>query len=82
MNKWVVKKYDTSYVRVRTIRQAVLYQYRQSLIEPKTLIERVLIPDIIYDRAEREHFDKKVKIKRRLSDALSLLLYQKFYSKQ
>ena len=80
LNKWVVKKYDTSYVRVRTIRQAVLYQYRQSFIEPKILIERVLIPDIIYDKAEREHFDKKVKIKRRLSNALSLLLYQKFYS--
>ncbi|MCK4672497.1 hypothetical protein KAT67_00805, partial [candidate division WOR-3 bacterium] len=80
LNKWVVKKYDTSYVRVRTIRQAVLYQYRQSFIEPKTLIERVLIPDIIYDKAEREHFEKKVKIKSRLSNALSLLLYQKFYS--
>ncbi|GAI37801.1 unnamed protein product, partial [marine sediment metagenome] len=80
LNKWVVKKHDTSYVQVRTIRQAVLNQYRQSSVEPRKLIERVLIPDLIYDKAVKEHFDKKVHVKKRLSNALSLLIYQKFYS--
>lgn len=80
LNKWVVKKHDTSYVQVRTIRQAVLKQYKQSYVEPRKLIERVLVPDLIYDKAIKEHFDKKVHVKKRLSNALSLLIYQKFYS--
>lgn len=80
MNKWVVKKYDTSYVYVKTIREAVLYQYKQSFIEPKTLIERVLIPDLIYDQAVKMHFDKNIKIKKRLRNTLARLIFQKYYS--
>jgi parvulin-like peptidyl-prolyl isomerase len=35
LNTWVVKKHDTSYVHVRSIRDAVMYQYRQSLWTPR-----------------------------------------------
>lgn len=80
LDTWVVKKYDTAYVRVRTIKDAVQYQYRQSFIDPRQLIERVLIPDIIYDRAVMENFDKSKTMKRKLDSALTSLIYQKFYS--
>jgi hypothetical protein len=80
LNKWVVKKYDTAYVYVKTIRNAVLNQYRQSFIDPQRLIERVLIPDLIYDAAIQERFDKKVEIKRRLRNSMASLVYRKFYS--
>lgn len=80
LDMWVVKKYDTAFVRVRTIKDAVQYQYRQSFIDPRQLIERVLIPDIIYDRAVMENFDKTKIMKRKLNSALTSLIYQKFYS--
>lgn len=80
LNTWVVKKYDTAFVYVRTLRNAVMYQYQRSAVEPKMLIERVLIPDLIYDKAQQERFDRTTKIKKRLDDALSFLIYQKFYS--
>ncbi len=82
LDTWVVKKHDTSYVYVRTIRDAVFRQYQRSFIEPKTLIERVLVPDLLYDEAIKVHFDKNPKIKRRLRSTLSLLIYQKFYSEE
>lgn len=80
LNTWVVKKYDTAYVRVEAINKAIQYQYRQSFIDPKQLIERVLIPDLIYDKAVQENFDKSKIIKRKLEAALTSLLYQKLYS--
>jgi hypothetical protein len=80
LNTWVVKKYDTAYVRVRSVNEAVQYQYRQSFINPQQLIERVLIPDLIYDKAVLENFDKSKTIKRKLDNAFTSLLYQKFYS--
>lgn len=80
LNLWVVKKYDTSHVLVKTIREAVMHQYRQSFIPPEQLIERVLVPDIIYDKALKEHFDKKPHVKRKLKSALSTLVYQKVYN--
>lgn len=80
LNTWVVKKHDTSYVYVRSIRDAVLYQYKQSFIDPKLLIERVLIPDLIYEKAMRVHFDKNTKIKKQLENTMGLLIYQKFYN--
>lgn len=80
LNMWVVKKYDTSYVFVKTIREAVMHQYRQSFIPPEKLIERVLIPDLMYDKAMREHFDRRPHVKRRLKSALSTLVYQKVYN--
>jgi hypothetical protein len=80
LSMWVVKKYDTSYVLVSTIREAVMHQYKQSFIPPEKLIERVLIPDIIYDKALKEHFDKKPHVKRKLKSALSTLIYQKVYN--
>ena len=78
--KWVVKKYDTSYVYVRTVRDAVYRQYKRSRIQPEIFIERVLVPDLIYDRASREHLENRPKIKRQLHAALLTLLQQKFYS--
>lgn len=80
LDLWVVKKYDTSYVYVKTIRTAVMHQYQRSFVEPRKLIERVLIPDLIYDKALQEHFDKTTKTKKKLDDALSFLIYQKYYS--
>jgi len=80
LNTWVVKKNDTSYVHVRSVRDAVMYQYKQSFIDPKMLIERVLIPDLIYEKAMAVHFDKNIKIKRQLENTMGLLIYQKFYN--
>jgi hypothetical protein len=80
LNLWVVKKYDTSYVLVRTIRDAVLHQYKQSFIPPEQLIERVLVPDLIYDQALKEHFEMNRKLKRQLDKALATLVYQKVYN--
>ena len=80
LNTWVVKKHDTSYVHVRTIRDAVIYQYKQSFIDPKILIERVLIPDLMYEMAMKVHFDKNAKIRRQLENTMGLLIYQKFYN--
>ena len=80
LNMWVLKKYDSSFVYVKSIRDAVMYQYRQSFIQPQILIERVLIPDLVYEKALSVQFDKNIKIKRQLTNALGLLIYQKFYS--
>jgi len=80
LNMWVLKKYDSSFVYVKSIRDAVMYQYRQSFIQPQILIERVLIPDLVYEKALSLQFDKNIKIKRQLTNALGLLIYQKFYS--
>lgn len=80
MNVWVVKKYDTTYVRVRVLRDAVFFQYKQSGIDPKRLIDRVLIPDLIYDRAIASHYDQTPEVKAQMDKAMSLLMYQKYYS--
>ena len=80
LNTWIVKKYDTAFVYVRAIRNAVQYQYQRSFIEPKQLIDRVLIPDLVYDEAIKSHFDKTPDMKKKLQNALSSLTYQKLYS--
>ncbi|HEC77666.1 MAG TPA: hypothetical protein ENI34_00810 [candidate division WOR-3 bacterium] len=80
LKKWVVKKYDTAYVYVGSIREAIQNQYKKSFIEPQKLIERQLIPDLIYDKALTVNFDKKLEIKDKLRKALDFLMYQKFYS--
>lgn len=80
LNTWVVKKYDTFLVYVKNIRDAVRYQYQQSQIEPKKLIERELIPDLVYDAAMKANAENYPKIKKELKKALATLLYQKFYS--
>lgn len=80
MEKWVVKKYDTSYVYVRTIRDVLHSQYKRSRIQPEVLIERVLVPDLLYDRASREHLENTPKMRKQLRAVLLTLLHQKFYS--
>ncbi len=80
LETWVVKKYDTSFVKVRTIRDAVRLHYKKSQIEPKILIERELVPDLIYDAAIKAGADKNPKIKIEIEKALDNLIYQKFYS--
>lgn len=83
-NTWVVKKYssqkESSYVYVRDLHAAVFYQYSQSRIDPKRLIDRVLIPELIYERAISEHFDQSSTVKEQMDRALELLMYQKYYS--
>jgi hypothetical protein len=84
LTTWVVKKYsskkDSSYVYVRDLHAAVFYQYSQSRIDPKRLIDRVLIPELIYDRAVSEHYDQSSTVKEQMDRALDLLMYQKYYS--
>jgi len=80
LDKWVVKKYDTAYVRVRTIRNAVQYQYRKANVDPRKLIDNVLVSDLIYDAAINERFDNSPIVKKRLEQTLVTLLYQKLYS--
>lgn len=80
LETWVVKKYDTSYVRVRAIIDAVRNQYKASGIDPKILIERVLIPDLVYDAAMKANAERSPKIKQELNKAFDNLIYQKFYS--
>ncbi len=80
LNKWVVKKYDTAYVRVGTIRKAVQYQYRKANVDPRKLIDNVLVSDLLYDAAINDHFDTRPIVKKRLEQTLATLLYQKLYT--
>lgn len=82
LNKWVVKKYDTAYVYVRTLRDAVYQQYKRSSIDPQILIERVLVPDLIYDRVIKERYDKRPDTKRQLRTILGALMQQKLYAEE
>ncbi len=80
LNTWVVKKYDTSYVYVRTVLTAVQYLRSNARVDPKYLIDQELIPDIVYDEAIRNYHHKHPSTKRKLRDKHTLLIYQKFYS--
>uniref|UniRef100_A0A7C4XVI4 peptidylprolyl isomerase n=1 Tax=candidate division WOR-3 bacterium TaxID=2052148 RepID=A0A7C4XVI4_UNCW3 len=80
LETWVVKKYDTSFVKVRTVIDAIRYQYKQSSIEPKVLIERELVPDLIYDAALKANAENLPQIKSNLQKTLDNLIHQKFYS--
>ncbi|MBE0433344.1 peptidyl-prolyl cis-trans isomerase [candidate division WOR-3 bacterium] len=80
LSTWVVKKYDTSYVYVRSVIDAVRHLSRGARIDPKRLIEQELIPDLIYDEAVKNYHDRRITIKRKIDNAYTLLLYQKFYS--
>lgn len=80
LNTWVVKKYDTAYVYVRTVLGAVQYLRSNARVDPKYLIDQELIPDIVYDEAIRNYHHKRPSTKRTLRDRYALLLYQKFYS--
>jgi hypothetical protein len=39
-----------------------------------------LIPDLIYDEAVKNHYDKRTATKRKLRNTMSTLIYQKYYS--
>ncbi len=81
LNKWVVKKYDTNFVRVKTVINAVqVHLKRAPDLDPKFLIERELVPDLVYDLAIRERAEKIPKVKHELNKALNALIYQKYYS--
>ncbi len=81
LNTWVVKKYDTSFVRVRTLIGAVQNQLQGApALDPKVLIERELIPDLVYDRALKLKAENYPEIKRNLKKTLNSLIYQKYYS--
>ena len=80
LNTWVVKKYDTSYVYVRTVIDAVQYMRSSTQFDPEFLINRELLPDLVYDEAIRNYHDKKPATKRQLEKTYSSLLYQKYYS--
>ncbi|MEO0128951.1 MAG: peptidyl-prolyl cis-trans isomerase [candidate division WOR-3 bacterium] len=81
LNEWVVKKYDTNFVRVKTLISAVqLHLKRAPDIDPKFLIERELVPDLVYDLAIKERAEKLPKVNHELKKALNALIYQKYYS--
>jgi peptidyl-prolyl cis-trans isomerase C len=80
LDTWVVKKYDTAYVYVRTLLGAVQYLRSNARIDPKYLIDRELIPDLVYDEAIKIYYDKRPSTKGKLENAFRLLVYQKFYS--
>ncbi|MEO0185043.1 MAG: peptidyl-prolyl cis-trans isomerase [candidate division WOR-3 bacterium] len=81
LETWVVKKYDTSFVRVKTVITAVQNQLKRApSIDPKFLIERELIPDLVYDLATKVRAERYPEIKKNLTKALNSIVYQKFYS--
>ncbi|UCG31198.1 MAG: peptidyl-prolyl cis-trans isomerase [candidate division WOR-3 bacterium] len=80
LNTWVVKKYDTAFVYVRSVIDAVRYLHGGSRVDPKYLIDQELIPDLIYDEAMSNYHHKRKMTKRKLDNTYSLLLFQKFYS--
>ncbi len=81
LDTWVVKKYDTSFVRVRTVITAVKNQLKRApLMDPKFLIERELVPDLVYDQAMKAKAENFPEIKKYLKKTLNSLIYQKFYS--
>ncbi|MGQ9664495.1 MAG: peptidylprolyl isomerase [bacterium] len=81
LETWVVKKYDTSFVRVRTLITAVQHQLKRApSIDPKFLIERELIPDLVYEQAIKVKAENYPAIKKNLKKTLHSLIYQKFYS--
>ncbi|MGB9721713.1 MAG: peptidylprolyl isomerase [bacterium] len=81
LETWVVKKYDTSFVRVGTVIAAVQNQLKRApSIDPKFIIERELIPDLVYDLAMKVRAERYPEIKKNLTKALNSIIYQKFYS--
>ncbi len=80
LNTWVVKKYDSAYVYVRSVINAVQYLRGNARVDPKYLIDQELIPDLVYDEAIKNFHDKRPATKRKLKNAYTFLLYQKFYS--
>jgi hypothetical protein len=80
LNTWVVKKYDSAYVYVHSLINAVQYLRSNARIDPKYLIDQELIPDLVYDEAIKNYYDKRQTTKRKLKNTYTLLLYQKFYS--
>jgi hypothetical protein len=80
LDKWVVKKYDSEYVYVRSVIDAVRYLRSGANVNPQYLIDQELIPDLIYDEALKNHHDKRTTTKMQLRKTLSTLLYQKYYS--
>jgi hypothetical protein len=80
LNTWVVKKYDTSFVYVRSLIDAVRYLRSGGRVDPKYLIDQELVPDLIYDEAIKNYHDKRPATKRNLKNTYNTLLYQKYYS--
>jgi hypothetical protein len=80
LNTWVVKKYDTAFVYVRSVIDAVRYLHAGSQVDPKYLIEQELIPDLIYDEAISKYHHKQKATKRKIANVYSMLVFQKFYS--
>ncbi len=80
LNTWVVKKYDTAFVYVRSVIDAVRYLHAGSRVDPKYLIDQELIPDLIYGEAISKYHHKQKATKRKLDNTYSMLVYQKFYS--
>lgn len=77
---WVVKKYDSQFVYVKDIRDAVLYQSQINNMPPRQIIDRTLSEDLVYDAAMKAHADRLPKVKKYLQDAQNQLMYQKYYS--
>jgi hypothetical protein len=80
LNTWIVKKYKKNYVRVRTVISAVQENLKKAPdLDPKFLIERELVPDLVYDLVMKKRADRHPQIKKEIKKALYSLIYQKFY---
>lgn len=80
--EWVLKKYKSKVVRVKTMRPAVKKLYDFYGFDPKVLVERELQPDLLYDEAIRRRLDRTADFQKKMQDALSELLSQKYYDQQ
>jgi len=81
LNTWVVKKYDTNFVRVKTVIGAVQVHLRNAPdLDPKSLIDAEVVPDLVYDLVVKEKAIRSPKIQHELTKTLNLLIYQKYYS--
>ncbi|MCX7994586.1 MAG: peptidyl-prolyl cis-trans isomerase [candidate division WOR-3 bacterium] len=81
LNTWVVRKYDTNFVRVKTVIRSVQAHLKKAPhLDPKFLIERELIPELVFERARQEKAENYPEIRRALNKTLDILIYQKYYS--
>ncbi len=82
LNEWVVKKYKTKTVSVKTLRPSIKRLYDLYGFDPKQLVERELQPDLLNDEALRRNLDRRAEFMRRIKKGLEELIVQKCYDQE